>query len=128
MKIPVIGLPLWYYGKQHVPDAQPELALIAHVHNDRCVNIALFDAHGNVVENPPLEVFLLQDGDKIPEKKVYCAWPVEAKTVERTPEPEAEVEPKAKVEPEEKSEKEDKTTGHHKPHAHAPAQASHKKH
>lgn len=88
MKIPSVGRVLHYFGKQHQSDDQPQLAMVAFVHNDRCVNIALFDAHGNVVTNPPLEVLLLQDGDVAPSKTVYCMWPpyvADTKPVEAKP-------------------------------------------
>jgi hypothetical protein len=75
MKVPMIGDRLLYFGKLYKVEDQPQHAVVCYVHNDRCVNIALFDRNGNAVANPPREVFLLQSGDVIPDKTVYCKWP-----------------------------------------------------
>lgn len=69
MITPTIGRVLWY----HDGGAQPQVALVAYVWGDRCVNIALFDPNGNIVKDPPTSVQLLQDDDEAPASG-YCTW------------------------------------------------------
>lgn len=46
--------------------------LVVHVHSDRCVNLAVFDANGR--SHPQTSVRLLQDDDERPEAGFYCEW------------------------------------------------------
>lgn len=47
-------------------------ALIAHVHGERCVNLAVFDSNGG--HHAFTSVPLLQDDDPAPEGGYYAEW------------------------------------------------------
>lgn len=47
-------------------------AIVAHVHSDRCVNLAVFDANG--VPHSRCSVPLLQDDDPRPEHGYFAEW------------------------------------------------------
>lgn len=47
-------------------------AIVAHVHTDRCVNLAVFDANG--VSHSRCSVPLLQDDDPRPEHGYFAEW------------------------------------------------------
>jgi hypothetical protein len=51
---------------------QPHAAIIAHVHSDKMVNLAVFDSNG--VSHSCTSVDLIQDGDTKPENGWYCEW------------------------------------------------------
>jgi hypothetical protein len=48
-------------------------ALVAHVHNDRLINIAVFDANGRPYPDGMQNVRLVQPGDDAPSGN-YCTW------------------------------------------------------
>lgn len=47
-------------------------AIVAHVHSDRCVNLAVFDANG--VAHSRCSVTLLQDDDAAPDGGYFAEW------------------------------------------------------
>jgi hypothetical protein len=53
-------------------DGLPCAALIAHVHGDRCINVAAFDANG--VPRGFTSVTLLQGDDVAPEGAMHAKW------------------------------------------------------
>ncbi|MEW5745256.1 MAG: hypothetical protein AB1805_07470 [Nitrospirota bacterium] len=53
-------------------DRQPCAAIIAAVHSDTCVNLAVFDANG--AHHSRTSVPLIQDGAPKPEAGDYCEW------------------------------------------------------
>lgn len=71
---PTVGRVVWFYPKDSSPASQPLAALVAHVWSDTCVNLAIFDANGNSIVNPPTSVLLVQDGMEVPSGGLYCTW------------------------------------------------------
>ena len=81
---PTVGRVVWFYPKGASPDQQPLPALVAHVWSDTCVNLAIFDANGNSIVNPPTSVLLVQDGMEVPSGGLYCTWmPYQIQTAAR---------------------------------------------
>jgi hypothetical protein len=77
MIVPTIGRVVWLYhgGLGDVlQKVQPRAALIAYVHNDRCVNLAAFDREGN--SYGLTSVTLIQEGDDAPSTGglAFCCW------------------------------------------------------
>ena len=71
---PTVGRVVWYYRYGAVmleTGEQPEAAIIAHVHDDRTVNLAAFDRSG--MAYPLSSVQLLQDNDGLP-GYAFCTW------------------------------------------------------
>lgn len=56
------------------PNGEPSAAVVVQVHNDRVVNLAVFDAMGT--SHPRTHVPLLQPEDERPASGVggYCEW------------------------------------------------------
>ncbi len=54
------------------PPGQPCAAIIAHVHNDRLVNLAVFDVNGR--SHSRSSVCLVQPEDEAPADGYYCRW------------------------------------------------------
>lgn len=71
---PTIGRVVWYYPGGHAPGAQPLAAIVAHVWSDTCVNLAIFDANGVPLPNPPTSVLLVQPDNDLPPVGNYCTW------------------------------------------------------
>ncbi len=55
---PTVGRVVWYYPKGWRAGEQPLAAIIAHVWSDRCVNLAIFDANGKAIVDPPTSIEL----------------------------------------------------------------------
>ncbi len=73
---PTVGRVVLYYehGKTQLDAGeQPQVALVAYVHGDRLVNLAIFDRNGNSVVAPPTSVVLVQPGDEVPQH-AFCCW------------------------------------------------------
>lgn len=51
---------------------KPHAALVTEAHNDRCVNLAVFDAHGKTFGRT--SVPLRQPEDAAPAQGDYCEW------------------------------------------------------
>lgn len=67
------------------PDNQPHAAIIAAVHNDRLVNLSVFDANG--VQYARQNVQLLQEDDAAPDE-AYAEWmPYQKEQAYQPPEP-----------------------------------------
>lgn len=72
---PSVGRIVWFFDELRKPNDQPLAAMITHVFHDRCVNLAIFEANGNVRVDPPTSVQLLQDDDEAPGLNWYfCQW------------------------------------------------------
>ncbi len=71
---PTIGRVVWYYPVGHIPGEQPQVALIAHVWSETCVNLAIFDGNGIPYAKPPTSVLLVQDGNERPGGGNFCEW------------------------------------------------------
>ena len=74
MITPTVGRVVWYRPRGHGENEQPLAAIVAHVWSDTCVNLAIFDANGSPMANPPTSVLLLQDGNERPTGGQYCEW------------------------------------------------------
>lgn len=64
---PTVGRVVWYWPHGKNPDdnlTQPCAAIIAHVWNDRCINIVWFNANGS--PSAQTSVTLMQEGDLRP--------------------------------------------------------------
>lgn len=69
---PTIGRVVWYHPAIGAPDSDKTLAaIVAYVHSDTCVNLAVFDANG--VAFSQTSVFLYQ-GDSDRPSSSYCEW------------------------------------------------------
>lgn len=70
---PTVGRVVWYWPTGPSPVEQPWPALIAHVWDDRCINIGGFDNYGNPFAR--MSVQLLQDDDAphVPQGQC-CSW------------------------------------------------------
>ena len=79
---PTIGRVVWFtpfHAADKLPQEQPNAALIAYVHGDRCINVGGFDANGN--HFAACSVTLLQDDDLPPPNGYYAMWmPYQVKT------------------------------------------------
>mgnify|MGYP003494857881 CR=1 FL=1 len=71
---PTVGRVVWFYPKGHPSYAQPLAAIVAHVWSDTCVNLAIFDANGRPMPEPPTSVLLVQPGSEAPSGGLYCSW------------------------------------------------------
>jgi hypothetical protein len=78
MIIPTPGRVVWYRpapGEKiiHHDHSAPLAALVAHVHNERCVNLAVINSNG--IMDARQNVLLLQEGDHAPDiETAYCQW------------------------------------------------------
>lgn len=73
---PTIGRVVWFYPASdemiHPNLGQPHAALVAFVHGDRMVNLAIVDALGKPYNMT--SVRLLQDDDPVPLYGYYATW------------------------------------------------------
>lgn len=67
---PTIGRIVHFY-----PDAEsgPRPAIVTQVWSEKFVNLAIFKADGNVQQNPPTSIPLIQ-GDAIRPAACWCEW------------------------------------------------------
>ena len=69
---PTVGRVVWFYkyvkGQGH---KGPLAALVACVHSDMHVNLAVADEHGHM--RSELTVRLIQENDEVPQQD-YCGW------------------------------------------------------
>lgn len=72
---PTVGRIVLFTPSKHEPDTfiqEKQLAaIIAKVHSDKLVNLAVFDGHG--VAHAKVSIPLLQDDDPVP-KGAFCQW------------------------------------------------------
>jgi hypothetical protein len=72
---PTPGCIVWYTPAPHdgiaTRNNQPLAALVADVHNDRLVNLAVFDSYGNTQQRS--NVTLVQSGDAVPDS-AHATW------------------------------------------------------
>jgi len=73
---PTPGRVVWFRPAAHdgigTLNGQPLAAIVAGVHNDRLVNLAVFDAYGNSQQRS--SVTLVQPGDDVPAGGSYAEW------------------------------------------------------
>lgn len=74
---PTIGRVVWFHPPSQVADgsfapAAICAAIVAYVHSDTCVNLAVFDGDGK--SHSFTSVMLVQDGDAVPDAGRYCEW------------------------------------------------------
>ena len=77
MIVATVGRVVWFYPQINVgvePPSQPYAALIAFVHSDTCVNLAIFDSNGVPWQKPPTSITLVQDAADTPASGHYCTW------------------------------------------------------
>ena len=67
---PTPGRVVWFYDTADA-SRQPQAAIVAHVWNDRVVNLAVFDTNGNAYSRT--SVCLVQEGDPAP-CGMHCRW------------------------------------------------------
>jgi hypothetical protein len=77
MIVPTVGRVVWFYQnglRDTLTEKQPRAAIIAFVHNDRCVNLAVFDRNGKSFGLT--SITLIQEGDDAPSKGdlSFCCW------------------------------------------------------
>ena len=68
---PTVGRIVLYRPAGSDPAAQPHAAIVTFVHDDRCVNLAIFNEGGSLYHGT--QVTLVQDGDATPETG-YAEW------------------------------------------------------
>ncbi len=72
---PTPGRIVWFYPAPHDGigqiGGQPLAAIVAGVHNDRLINLAVFDAYGNTQQRSG--VTLVQPGDAVPDS-AHATW------------------------------------------------------
>jgi hypothetical protein len=75
---PTVGRVVWFYDQSSVkagylpdPAGQPMVGLVAHVLNDRMVNLTVSDAYGQTFSRALVP--LRQEGDPEPDG-AYCEW------------------------------------------------------
>ena len=74
---PTVGRVVWYYPPNYLPGSdpgQPLAAIVACVWSDTCVNLAIFDADGRPMADPPTSVLLVQEGNPRPDGGNFCEW------------------------------------------------------
>lgn len=74
---PTIGRVVWFHPASNIGESNfaPSpicAAIVAAVHSDEMVNLAVFDSNG--VSHSKTSVPLIQDGDPVPEDGYYCEW------------------------------------------------------
>jgi hypothetical protein len=73
---PTPGRVVWFKPAPHdgigTLNGQPLAAIVAGVHDDRLVNLAVFDAYGNSQQRSG--VTLVQPGDEVPAGGGYATW------------------------------------------------------
>ena len=70
---PTIGRVVWFHPAGEQIGDQPHAALVVYVHNDRLINVAAFDKHGNSYACQ--QVRLVQEGETRPSQgENYAEW------------------------------------------------------
>ncbi|MBU3577496.1 hypothetical protein [Polynucleobacter sp. UK-Kesae-W10] len=74
--IPTVGRIVWFTPADHDGigqlNGQPLAAIVAGVHSDTSVNLAVFDAYGNTQQRS--SVRLVQPGEDKPDGGSYASW------------------------------------------------------
>ena len=74
--IPTVGRIVWFTPADHDGigrlSGQPLAAIVAGVHSESQVNLAVFDAYGNTQQRS--NVRLVQPGEDTPDGAPYAAW------------------------------------------------------
>lgn len=74
MIIPTIGRVVWFWPESLSPVSQPEAALVAWVHSNTMVNLAVFDSNGNAYSRTSVPLFQ-GDGERPDHTKChFCEW------------------------------------------------------
>lgn len=69
---PTVGRIVWYYPAG-IHTAEPLAAIIAYVHSNTRVNLAVFDPYG-VAYSQNAVLLVQQSVEEVPQE-AYCAWP-----------------------------------------------------
>lgn len=73
--IPTVGRVVWFYPEGSQRTDAPLAAIVTCVWSPICVNLAIFDANGNSIHNPPTSILLVQaDGYGNPGGGPWCCW------------------------------------------------------
>lgn len=70
---PTIGRVVWFRPEGSNPGDQPLAALIAYVHSDTFVNLAVFSSEGRMTEPNTTSVLLYHGEGERPEAP-FCEW------------------------------------------------------
>lgn len=70
---PTVGRVVYYYPKG-VADGPPLAAIISCVWSDTCVNLAILNASGTPMTDPPTSILLVQEGGLRPPGGHFCEW------------------------------------------------------
>lgn len=89
---PTVGRKVWFYPRYDSRDnglcivgGREHSADIVSVHNDRLINVAVFDANGKLFQKT--SVTLVQEGDQLPDSD-HCRWmPYQIGQAKSQPEP-----------------------------------------
>jgi hypothetical protein len=73
---PSIGRIVWFYHSVQdlLDEKQPLAAIVTHVHDDRMVNLSIFDKEGRTGHISGSLVPLLQDEDDEPKTGGFATW------------------------------------------------------
>lgn len=73
-----VGRVVWYYPAKTdglvCYDGQPLAAIVAHVHSDTMVNLAVFDANGDPHNRTSVQLVQDDDSEVTPAAKGYACW------------------------------------------------------
>ncbi len=74
---PSVGRIVWFYPAPHDGigqiGSQPLAAIVAGVHNDRLINLAVFDAYGNTQQRSNVTLLQPEDANR-PDGGAYATW------------------------------------------------------
>lgn len=70
---PTVGRVVNYFPRGNA-EGPPLAAIIACVWSDTCVNLAIFNASGTPMSDPPTLVLLVQEGNPRPTGGNFCEW------------------------------------------------------
>lgn len=72
--VPSIGRVVWYWrnAQEKADGLQPNAALVAYVHSESMVNLAVFDSNG--IARPQTSVRLVQEGETDYPDYGFCTW------------------------------------------------------
>lgn len=68
---PTIGRVVWFHQDGSLPEDQPNAAIVAYVHSDTMVNLAVFNNNGKTYAETSV---LLYQGDTDRPASRYCEW------------------------------------------------------
>jgi hypothetical protein len=75
MSAPTPGRIVCFYPHDHAEGAAPLVALVASVHANRRLNLAVFDHYGQLLPTPPQQVLFVHQDEAAPAGRPHCCWP-----------------------------------------------------